>query len=169
MYMDSMTLQKDRLNAVRSLMRARNVLVERVEAALAADDLPRLSWFDVLNALDEVEGGRLRPRDLGVAVALTPSGLTRLLDRIQAAGLVERQECPSDRRGHLIALTPAGRRTLELMRPVYDRALGEAFASVSDEDAAMLSSVLDPVMASACAAVGDEDALVASDGHQPSR
>ena len=135
MYMDSMTLQKDRLDAVRSLMRARNVLVERVEAALAADEK-------------------------------APS-ITRMWEL--KAGLVERQECPSDRRGHLIALTPAGRRTLELMRPVYDRALGEAFASVSDEDAAMLSSVLDPVMASACAAVGDEDALVASDGHQPSR
>src|SRR6266513_1447577 len=126
-YMDSTILQKDRMEAVRSLMRARNVLVERIEAAL------------------------------------TPSGLTRLLDRIQAAGLVERQECPTDRRGHLIALTPAGRRTLELMRPVYDRALGEAFASVSDEGAAMLSMVLDPVMTSACAAVGDEDALVADD------
>src|SRR2546430_828834 len=100
-------LKKKRLEAVRSLLRARTALVERIEAALAADEMPRLSWYDVLCALDEAEGGRLRPRDLAFAVALTPSGLTRLLDRIDAAGLVERQECPTDRRGHLIALTPA--------------------------------------------------------------
>ena len=51
-YMDSTTIQKDRMEAVRSLMRARNVLVERIEAALAADDLPRLSWYDVLLELN---------------------------------------------------------------------------------------------------------------------
>jgi DNA-binding MarR family transcriptional regulator len=143
--------------AVRSLMRARNLLVERAESAFAADDLPRLSWYEVLSALDDAPNGGLRPRDLGFAVALTRSGLTRLLDRIHAAGLVERKECPTDRRGYLIVLTTAGQRTLELMRPVYERALEESFAGVSDEDARALSAALDPVVSSACDTVREDD------------
>ena len=157
--MDS-ALKKDRLEAVRSLLRARTALVERIEAALAADDLPPLSWYDVLCALEEADGNRLRPRDLAFQVALTRSGLTRLLDRIHAASLVDRQECPSDRRGHLVVLTEAGHRTLQVMRPVYERALDEAFGSVSDEGAATLRTLLDPVTASACVAAGEDDQLV---------
>jgi DNA-binding MarR family transcriptional regulator len=160
--MDS-ALKKERLEAVRSLLRARTALVERLEAALAADDLPPLSWYDVLCALEETEGNRLRPRDLAYEVALTPSGLTRLLDRIQSASLVERQECPSDRRGHLVALTPPGRSTLEVMRPVYERALEEAFGAVSDEGATTLRALLDPVTASACVAAGEEDRALPRD------
>ena len=66
--MDS-ALKKDRLEAVRSLLRARTALVERIEAALAADDLPPLSWYDVLCALEEADGNRLRPRDLEIGRA----------------------------------------------------------------------------------------------------
>jgi DNA-binding MarR family transcriptional regulator len=145
----------EQLDAVRAVMRARNALVERVESALAADDLPPLSWYDVFCALEDAPRG-LRPRDLGAAVALTPSGLTRLLDRIHAAGLVERRECPSDRRGHVVVLTPAGRRTLKLMRPVYERALEDSFAGlVSADEALRLIPILNRVTSSACASVGE--------------
>jgi DNA-binding MarR family transcriptional regulator len=144
------------LDAAKALMRARNAIVERIEQALAADDLPPLSWYDVLCALDEADDGRLRPRDLAFAVALTRSGLTRLLDRIHAAGLVERRECPSDRRGHLVELTPSGRKTLSLMRPVHNRALEAGFASlVTDQEARDLADLMDRVTNSACDAVGE--------------
>jgi DNA-binding MarR family transcriptional regulator len=141
---------KSQLDAVKAVMRARNALVERIESALAADDLPPLSWYDVFRALEDAPHG-LRPRDLGAAVALTPSGLTRLLDRIHAAGLVERKACPSDRRGYVLELTGAGRKTLELMRPVYMRAVEDGFAGiVSAEEAKDLAPLLDRITDSAC-------------------
>lgn len=145
------------LDALRSLLRARVTLVDRVENALRADDLPPLAWFDVLCALDEATEHGLRPRDLAYAVALTPSGLTRLLDRITAAGLVERTVCPSDRRGFTVTLTGSGRETLEMMRPVYEREVHAGFAQLLTEDEAReMRELLERVSASACAAAGEE-------------
>ena len=145
-----------KLAALRSLLRARTTLVERLETALRADDLPPLAWYDVLCALDEGPEGGVRPRELGFAVALTPSGLTRLLDRMTAAGLAERNTCSTDRRGFVVTLTPAGAETLALMRPVYMRELETGFGSLLTEDEARtLSELLDRVSASACAAVGE--------------
>jgi DNA-binding MarR family transcriptional regulator len=111
----------------------------------------------VLCALDEADENGLRPRDLGYAVALTPSGLTRLLDRITAAGLVERTVCPSDRRGFTVTLTPSGRDTLELMRPVYLREVEAGFGSLlTDEEARVIGEALERVSASACRVAGEE-------------
>ena len=149
---------KAKLEALRSLLRARTALVERLETALRADDLPPLAWYDVLCALDEAPAEGLRPRDLGFAVALTPSGLTRLLDRITAAGLAERKTCSTDRRGFMVSLTPAGSDTLALMRPVYMRELEAGFGSlITDDEARTLRELLDRVSASACAAVGEDE------------
>jgi DNA-binding MarR family transcriptional regulator len=151
----SQNLPQAKLDALRSLLRARTALVDRLETALRADDLPPLAWYDVLCALDEGPDGGLRPRDLGLEVALTPSGLTRLLDRITAAGLVERTACPSDRRGYVVTLTPSGAETLAMMRPVYLREVKAGFADLlSDEDAAELNELLDRVTSSACAVAG---------------
>jgi DNA-binding MarR family transcriptional regulator len=145
-----------KLDALRSLLRARTTLVDRLETALRADDMPPLAWYDVLCALDEADEHGLRPRDLGFAVALSPSGLTRLLDRISAAGLVERKVCTSDRRGFTVTLTPSGRDTLELMRPVYLREVEAGFASLmSEAEAKELAELLDRVSTSACHAAGE--------------
>ena len=132
-----------RREAWRALLDAHAGLIARVEEALAADDLPPLSWYDVLRALHGAEDRALRPRDLGAAVTITRSGLTRLLDRIEAAGLVERRSCPTDRRGSWVVLTDAGERTLRQMSPVYDGELEVSFAGlISDEEAGALSDIL---------------------------
>ena len=145
-----------KLDALRALLRARTTLVDRLETALRSDDLPPLAWFDVLCALDEATDHGLRPRDLGYAVAHTPSGLTRLLDRMVAAGLVERTVCPSDRRGFTVTLTPSGRETHAMMQPVYTRAVETGFAELlTDDEARALTEVLDRVSVSACTAVGE--------------
>lgn len=150
-------ISQNKLAALRSLLRARTTLTDRVETALRSDDLPPLAWYDVLCALDEADENGLRPRDLGYAVALTPSGLTRLLDRIVAAGLVERKVCPSDRRGFTVTMTRAGRDTLELMRPVYVREVEAGFGSLlTDEEARVIGEALERVSASACRVAGEE-------------
>src|SRR3954468_19488913 len=70
-------------------------------------------WHDVLATLRrQGEPYRLRVTDLSSVLMLTSSGTTKRLDRLERAGLVQRERDPSDRRGTLISLTPAG---LELM------------------------------------------------------
>ncbi|HEX8745246.1 MAG TPA: MarR family transcriptional regulator [Thermoleophilaceae bacterium] len=147
---------KTQLQALRSLLRARTTLTDRLETALRADDLPPLGWYDVLCALDAAGEQGMRPRDLAYEVALTPSGVTRLLDRMTDAGLVERKACPSDRRGFGVTLTAAGRKTHERMEPVYLREVEAAFASLlSDDEARQVGELLDRVSASACSALGE--------------
>jgi DNA-binding MarR family transcriptional regulator len=55
----------------------------------------------------------MRMADLAAQVALSPSGLTRAVDRMEEAGLVARESCPSDRRGAFAVLTDEGRARLE--------------------------------------------------------
>jgi DNA-binding MarR family transcriptional regulator len=145
------------LEALRAILRARTTLTERLEAALRSDDLPPLAWYDVLCALDEAGEQGMRPRDLAYEVALTPSGITRLLDRMADAELVERKPCATDRRGYGVTLTEAGRKTHRRMQPVYLREVEAAFASlVSSEEARTLSELLDRVSTSACSVLGEE-------------
>lgn len=69
--------------------------------------------FDVLVRLARSPGGRLRMSDLAARSALTPSGLTRAIDRLEEAGLVCREACAEDRRGSFAGLTEAGRERME--------------------------------------------------------
>ena len=130
-------------------VRATNQLLsDRVSIELSEAGLPELSWHDVLARLDECPEP-LRPKDLLCRVGVTKSGLTRLLDRIEAAGLIERTSCPSDRRGTFIVITDDGRQTLSEMRPIRNRVFAEHFAgSLSLAEAQSLATMLGRVGAS---------------------
>ena len=69
-----------------------------------------LTWLDVLAQLVDAQDAGLRMQELEQRSLFTRSGLTRLIDRIEAAGLVRREPVPSDRRGVRVFLTPEGRR-----------------------------------------------------------
>ncbi len=71
-----------------------------------------LSWFDALIHLGRAPSGHLTMTQLANDVSFTSGGITRLVDRLTDAGLVERQNCPSDRRTVFVALTPAGQELL---------------------------------------------------------
>ena len=151
------------LDALRSVLRARTTLTDRLETALRADELPPLGWYDVLCALDAAGGEGMRPRDLAYEIGLTPSGVTRLLDRMVDAGLIERKVCATDRRGYGVSLTGAGRKTHRMMEPVYMREVEAAFASlVTDDEARELIDVLDRVSQSGCRVIGEEPPVAAS-------
>jgi DNA-binding MarR family transcriptional regulator len=124
-------------------VRATNQLLsDRIGHELSDAGLPELSWYDVLARLED-RPEPLRPKDLLCRVGVTKSGLTRLLDRIEAAGLIERTSCPSDRRGTFIVITDEGRQTLAAMRPIRNRIFAEHFAgSLSEADAEALTSML---------------------------
>jgi DNA-binding MarR family transcriptional regulator len=119
-----------------AFVRAHAALFDVLEAELQdRRDLP-ITWYDVLVTLSRVPKGQMRMQDLAREVLLSKSGLTRLFDRMEHAGLVERQSCPSDRRGTLAVMTPEGRRELQRARPVHHRGIEEHFlAHVTAEEA----------------------------------
>ena len=127
-------------------MRSTYLLIsERFEKELAEAGLPDLGFYGVLLAMSESEGPS-RPRDLLCKVNVTKSGLTRLVDRIEKAGLVERTYCPSDRRGTFLTITDQGRETLAKMQPVRERVFRESFIDLVDEaDAVTVARVMTDV------------------------
>ena len=129
----------DRIAVWRAFLRTHALLVDVLGEELEqACNLP-LTWYDVLVNLAAAEGDELRMNDLASAVLLSRSGLTRLVDRMVAAGYVERRACPSDRRGLLAVLTPAGRDALRAAAPTHLRGVEEHFlARLDDEDLAAL-------------------------------
>lgn len=137
-----------RLDAWRALLRAHAAVVDRIERDLAADadNLP-LVWYDVLLALSGAPDRRLRMHDLARAIVLSRSGLTRRVDRLEAAGLLCRQRDPSDRRGAFAVLTDEGRAALRQTWPAYARGIQEHFARhLDDEEARALSAALERVL-----------------------
>ena len=85
----------------------------------------------------------MRMQDLADRLVLSRSGVTRLVDRLEAAGLIERASCPSDRRGTFAVLTEAGRHAFEEARPFVDRAVEEHFGRHLDAtEAGQLEAIL---------------------------
>lgn len=119
----------------------------RLERALgpaleASTGLP-LSWFEVLLRLGRSEGGQLTMGELAGQVALTTGGVTRLVDRIEAAGYVERRPCATDRRVSFTALTGRGREVLEQAAGAHADHLRQVFGGLSRTDRAALDRLLD--------------------------
>jgi DNA-binding MarR family transcriptional regulator len=106
------------------LIRAHRAALAEAEQALKAEGLPPLEWYDVLLELER--GGPVRPRDLQDRLLLAQYNLSRLLDRMVLAGLVERRSCSSDRRGQWVAATKEGVKLRQRMWPVYARAIEAA-------------------------------------------
>jgi DNA-binding MarR family transcriptional regulator len=101
-------LTTEQEDAWRGFLRVHAAIIRRLDSELqGAHDLP-LSSYDVLLQLAEAPERRLRMADLAQSVLISPSGLTRMVDRLVREGLVERQRCPSDARGTFAVLTAAG-------------------------------------------------------------
>jgi DNA-binding MarR family transcriptional regulator len=137
-------VEPSRLAAWRAFLTAHAAVVGRIERELAATEgvLP-LTWYDVLLELAAAPRHRLRQRDLVTAIVLTRSGVSRLVDRLAAAGLLTREVNPEDRRGDLLSLTPAGRAALQHTWPAYAHAIETYFAAHLDNaEAATLTRAL---------------------------
>jgi DNA-binding MarR family transcriptional regulator len=122
-------VDEEMLGAWRALLNAHAHVTARVEDALREEELPPLAWYDVLWPLYRAPVRRLRMGALATEVTLSRTGLTRLVDRIERAGLLRREPAPEDRRGSYIVLTRAGVAMLRRMWPVYERVLEESFAA----------------------------------------
>jgi DNA-binding MarR family transcriptional regulator len=124
------------------LLRAQRVALASVEQALREAKLPALAWYDALLELEHAASG-LRPFELEQRMLLAQYNLSRLLDRLEEAGLIERQTCTADRRGQIIFITAAGRDMRRQMwntyRPAIQRAVG---AHLSPQQAETLAALL---------------------------
>lgn len=108
------------------LMSAQQLALASIERDLKAAGLPPLVWYDVLLEVERAGGAGVRPFELERAMLLAQYNLSRLIDRIERAGYVERQACENDGRGQLIAITDRGKAIRRKMWPVYARAIEAA-------------------------------------------
>lgn len=109
-------------------------LINQIERELLEARVVPLSWYDVLFALYEAPGQRLRMSELADAIVLSRSGLTRLVDRLEAEGLLVRERLASDRRGAFAVLTDKGVEAMREAWPVYARGIEEHFARFLSEE-----------------------------------
>lgn len=134
-----------------ALTRTHAAIVQRLQETLAAADFPPLPWYEVLAAVAEAPDQRMKMGDLAEALVITRGGLTKLVDRLVKAGLLERTFCETDRRVSYATLTAAGRDLLTEMRPAVIAELEVAFsANLSLAQANELRQTLDSVRSSAC-------------------
>ena len=122
-----MTADADASTTWSLFLRTHAVLLEKIEAALKAADLPPLAWYDVLWALESAPDHRLRMHELASGVVLSRSNLTRLVDRLAEAGLARREASPDDGRGACAAITAKGLATRKKMWPVYRTCIQDLF------------------------------------------
>jgi DNA-binding MarR family transcriptional regulator len=121
------------LDAWRAFLRAHASVMRTLEAELLAEqDLP-LASYDVLVQLAEAPGRRLRMTELADAVLLSRSGVTRLVDRLEKAGLVARCPVETDGRGVAARLTDAGLDRLRTASRTHLRGVGQHFVDRLDD------------------------------------
>jgi DNA-binding MarR family transcriptional regulator len=153
-----MALDEQRLGAWRAVVTTHAAVTDRVQKALAAGDLPPLSWFELLWAVKRSPSSRPRMGELAEALTLSRGGITKLVDRLVQGGYLERVACTEDRRSMQAELTPAGDELLEEMRAVYRAELERHLATLTAREAEMLSATLTKVTDSTCDAVQSEGA-----------
>jgi len=135
-------LGEDALGAWRSFLTAHALVTRRISRDLVAEGLPDLGWYDLLWALRRSPGRRLRVNELAREVVLSPTAMSRFVDRAVAAGVVAREPDPDDRRAQQVVLTAEGEALLRRMWPVYRRGIAAHFAEHLDGDPGKLSATL---------------------------
>lgn len=131
-------------NAWRGVLFASARVLRAAEADLIAKAGFPLTWLDVLAQLYDAPDNRLRMQELEERSLFTRSGLTRLIDRIEAGGLVRREPVPGDRRGVAVVLTAEGRKR-------HDAAFVEHFKLIEREFGSRLTRAQQRVVADALA------------------
>lgn len=110
------------------LIRLETELWNAVDARLRADCGLQLTWFEPMQVISST--GACRVHDIAEALSITMGGTSKLVDRIEAAGLCRRRSNPSDRRSSVIELTVSGRRLLARAEKVFEEELQHRLGSV---------------------------------------
>ena len=127
-------LAPEELAAWRGLLRVHSALVKALDAELLAEhDLP-LTSYEVLINVQAAPGHRRRMAELAEGVLLSRSGMTRLVDRLERDGLIERDACTEDGRGMFAVLTETGEELLSRARRTHLDGVRERFLQHFDRD-----------------------------------
>jgi DNA-binding MarR family transcriptional regulator len=125
------------------LLEANARLSKDLGATLESECQLPLAWFDVLLQLRHSPDGRLKMSEMANAIFHSTGGTTRLIDRLEGAGLVRRENCPQDRRSVYVAITDVGNAKLDEALGVHLSFLDELMgARLSGPERDTLSSLL---------------------------
>ncbi|HEX5894464.1 MAG TPA: MarR family transcriptional regulator [Solirubrobacterales bacterium] len=152
-----MTMSAKHLAAWRAVVTSHAAVTDRVQKALARADLPPLSWFEVLAAVEAAPEGRPRMSELAEYLTLSRGGITKLVDRLSDAGYLERVSCSDDRRSLQAELTSQGKRMLGEMRDVYTAELSRHLSTITAEEAELITEALARATQSTCDSVSAEE------------
>ncbi len=119
----------DRITAIGLIIEAVGGLNAKLATQYAEHGLAPAE-FEVLVRIARTRGQSLRMSDLAAQTLLTTSGITRVVDRLERDGLVDRRPCPTDRRGSLAAITPEGLKRLDAVLPGHLELVDKWFTSL---------------------------------------
>ena len=140
------------MRAWHGLLGVQGALVRDLEARLEAAEGLSLWDLKALRALAAAEDECRRMTDLARAIGYTPSGLTRLVERLERTGLVSRTACSEDGRGMIAGLTPEGRARMRRAERTHRRHVRERFQErFSDDELAQLTTLLERLLPGATA------------------
>jgi DNA-binding MarR family transcriptional regulator len=135
-----------RLDAWRAFLQAHSRLFRRLDEELRAEHGISLPEYDALLQIALAPDRRLRMSRLASRVLLSKSGVTRLVDRLVADGLVERTQCSSDARGAEATLTADGLARLRTAAPTHLRGVDSYFvAAIDPAELAVLERIMDSI------------------------
>ena len=126
-----------------NLMRAQQRVLGAIERDFKDAGMPPFGWYDVLWELARAREGRLRPFEIEERTLLAQYNLSRLIDRLEKEGLVERHTFDDDGRGRWVVMTEKGRGLRETMWEVYGRSIARHVgAKLPEADAVQLAGLL---------------------------
>jgi DNA-binding MarR family transcriptional regulator len=151
-------LSEPEMRAWRTLLNVTTGVMATLDGELRAEHGLSLGEYEVLVHLSEAPDHSIRMTDLAAGLRLSPSGITRRIDGLVRNGLVERRQCPSDRRGSNAVLTPEGLLRLRTAAPTHVRGVRAHFVDqLSERQLANLASALSAVVVDRDAAAGGCD------------
>ncbi len=139
---------REALVAWRTFFECALALPDILDAELQAAGGVSFRWYDVLVHLEEAGGGGVPMNEIASRILASKSGLTRVIDRMEDAGLVRRERPPDDRRVVLVHMTPEGRAALARSREVHRDGIRRHFTDqLSAAELERLGRMLDKVRA----------------------
>jgi DNA-binding MarR family transcriptional regulator len=133
------------------LVRVHAGIARSLDGRLSADHDLTINEYNCLLLLERAEDRRMRRVDIAETMVLSPSGITRMLDRLERAGLVEKAKCSSDARVTYAVLTDEGRSRLKAAGKSHDAVVEEMVGALPERDLKRLAEILERL-----GAVGDD-------------
>jgi DNA-binding MarR family transcriptional regulator len=120
-----MTLESGTKDAYACFLVANSVLTRMIDRRLREAGVVGIEVYDVLLSLEDAPEQRLRMSELADRLVISRSGITRLADRLEKDGLIQRMACPSDRRAMYCGLTEKGLEERKRAWPTYSQAISD--------------------------------------------